>query len=76
MNNNAKHQDNNVSNANTGKEISNKQESLELQNTIIKLKKSLESFKSRHGNVEARISDLQSKTLEITREAKRKKKKK
>lgn len=56
-------------------QISNKQESLELQNTIIKLKKSLESFKSRHGNVEARISDLQSKTLEITREAKRKKKK-
>lgn len=55
-------------------QISNKQESLELQNTIIKLKKSLESFKSRHGNVEARISDLQSKTLEITREAKRKKK--
>ena len=47
-----------------------------MQNTIIKLKKSLESFKSRHGHVEARISDLQGKTWEITSQRSKKKKKK
>lgn len=47
-----------------------------MQNTILKLKKSLESFKSRHGHVEARISDLQGKTWEITSQRSKKKKKK
>ena len=47
-----------------------------MQNTITKLKKSLESFKSRHGHVEARISDLEGKTLEITSQRSKKKKKK